>query len=71
MAALKVKELRTTLEAFAMLYENAQAHQDAAALRRLSTALAKADNIAVDEVIGALKKVGTAHHLTHTFSERH
>jgi hypothetical protein len=55
MAALKVQHLRTTLEAFADLYDRASAAEQAAVLRVLCQSLKKADKLGIKEVVGALK----------------
>jgi hypothetical protein len=71
MAALKIKQLRSTLGTFAALYERAEAHEQAAALRQLTDALAKADNLSVDEVMGTLQKVGVRTQLKNTGNQKH
>jgi hypothetical protein len=71
MAALKIKQLRSSLVNFASLYERAKAHDQAAALRKLADALAKADNLTVDEVMGALQKVGVRTGLGNTGNQKH
>jgi hypothetical protein len=71
MAALKIKQLRSTLVTFANLYERAEAHEQAAALRKLANALAKADNLSVDEVMGALQKVGVHPQLNNNGNQKH
>jgi hypothetical protein len=71
MATLKIKQLRNTLGAFATLYEGAAAHEPAAALRKLIDALAKADNLPVDEVMRALQKVGVSAHLSNNGNQKH
>jgi hypothetical protein len=71
MAALKIKQLRGTLVTFANLYERAEAHKQAAALRKLANALAKADNLSVDEVMEALQKVGVRPHLDNSSNQKH
>lgn len=54
MAALKVAQLRSALDAFAELYANCGATEQAAALKSLSRALQKADKRTVDEVVSKL-----------------
>ena len=58
MATLKIAQLRSTLDAFARLYDRPGASEQADALRSLSNALAKADKLTVDEVAQALEKDG-------------
>jgi hypothetical protein len=65
MAALKIAQLRSTLDAFAVLYKNSQFSERAEALRAVSLALAKADKLSVDDVIRALENNGG-----HTPSQR-
>ncbi|MEQ1695822.1 MAG: hypothetical protein ABL901_08275 [Hyphomicrobiaceae bacterium] len=59
MAALKVAQLRITLDAFAALYSHAGATEQAEAVRAVSHALARADKLSVDEIIQALEKSAT------------
>jgi hypothetical protein len=61
MADLKIKQLRVALDQFATLYDNCDASGRADALRRLSSALSKADHLTVDEVMRQLQKVDAAH----------
>ena len=56
MAVLKVAQLRSTLDAFASLYSHAGATEQAEAVRAISTALARADKLSVDEIVQALEK---------------
>lgn len=56
MAALKIAQLRSTLDAFASLYTHAGATVQAEAVRAVSNALAPADKLSVDEIIQALEK---------------
>lgn len=56
MAALKVAQLRASLEEFALLYEHAGATADASALRLLAEAMKRADKHSVDELLIALEE---------------
>ena len=56
MAALKIAQLRSTLDAFASLYSHAGATAQAETVRAISNALARADKLSVDEIIQALEK---------------
>ena len=58
MAALKVYEFRASLEEFANLYDRAGLAENAAALRLLSRSLARADKVAVDDVLRVLVREG-------------
>ena len=58
MASVKVSQLRKTLEAFANIYENAGAVEQAAALRQLSASMAKADKRTVDDLVNILSTGG-------------
>lgn len=58
MAALKVYEFRASLEEFANLDDRAGLAENAAALRLLSRSLARADKVAVDDVLRVLVREG-------------
>ena len=71
MAALTVRQLRQTLNAFAVLYVNAGATEAGTALVDLSKALAKADKLAVDDLVEALGKGGDAPASDRKCAEKH
>lgn len=56
MAALKIAQLRPTIDAFAILYGNAGAAEQAQVLRELSKTLARADKLSVDDLVRTLEK---------------
>jgi len=56
MAALKVSHIRSTLDAFAVLYSHAGATEQSDAIAAMSKALARADKLSVDEIVQALEK---------------
>ena len=58
MAALKVYEFRESLEEFANLDDRAGLADNAAALRLLSRSMARADKVAVDDVLRILVRKG-------------
>ena len=60
MAALKVYEFRVSLEEFANLYDRVGLADNAAALRLLSRSMARADKVAVDDVLRILVSEGSS-----------
>jgi hypothetical protein len=71
MATLKVAQLRATLDQFADLYDNAAASDQAIILRKLSAALAQADDLPVEQLVRALKNDGKRNQTSSSLKPRH